>query len=140
MAWYHAVCHAYVTESSYLRELYGGDVLWNHAHTDAQMPKLVCRYFEHGVARWLPMFEGMFDEPVRAALDQAALDLMKKATPNKPKLGGNGNTDTDTKAQATADSPAALSSNWAEVKFFYTKNEQADLESTHDVRWKDTEG
>ena len=86
------------------------------------------------------MFEGMLDEPARAAPDQAALDLTKKATPNKPKLGGNGNTNTNTRSQTPADSPAALSSNWTEVKFFYTKNEQADLESTHDVRWKDTEG
>ena len=60
--------------------MYGGKVLWNHAHTHAQMPKLVCRYFSGGVAMWLPLFEGMLDEPARAALDQAALDLMKTTT------------------------------------------------------------
>ena len=102
MAWYHAVCHAYVTESPYLRELYGGDVLWNHAHSDAQMPKLVCRYFEGGVAKWLPMFEGMFDEPARAALDQAALDMVKKIKQYKPKLGGNGDTDANAETQIPA--------------------------------------
>ena len=141
LAWYHSVCHAYVTESPYLRELYGGDVLWNHAHTDAQMPKLVCRYFEGGIAKWLPMFEGMFDEPARAALDQAALDLMKKTKQDKPKLGGNGDTDTDAEAvQTPSNLPAALSTRWSDAKQFYIKNNQADLESTYEMLWKNEKG
>ena len=51
MAWYHSVCHAYVTESPFLEEMYGGPVLWNHAHTHSQMPKLVCSYFAARVTK-----------------------------------------------------------------------------------------
>ena len=115
-------------------------MLWNHAHSDAQMPKLVCRYFEGGVAKWLPMFEGMFDEPARAALDQAALDMVKKTKQDKPKLGGNGDTDANAETQIPANSPVALSTNWSDAKQFYVKNKQADLESTHDMMWKNTKG
>ena len=76
MAWYHSVCHAYVTESPFPEEMYGGPIMWNHAHTHAHRPKLVCRYFVAGVAIWLPLFESMLDEPVRAAINQAVMDFV----------------------------------------------------------------
>ena len=76
MAWYHSMFHAYATKSPFLEEMYGGPVMWNHAHSHAQMPEPVCGHFEAGMYKWLPLFHSMFDEPVRAAMGHAAMDTV----------------------------------------------------------------
>ena len=81
----------------------------------------------------------MFDEPVRAALDQAALDLLRTTTQSKPKLGSNDDSSTGQAVQVPGQQ-TALSFNEVWSKEFYKHNRQEDLEKSHGIKWMTTEG
>ena len=78
LGWYHDMCIAYVSNSPYFSKLYDHDLLWNFLGTDAQMPKLVMRFFRGGRAVWISIFDKLFDEPQRQSLVYIAQEKLKE--------------------------------------------------------------
>ena len=78
LGWYHDMCIAYVSNSPYFSKLYDHDLLWNFLGTDAQMPKLVLRFFRGGRAVWISIFDKLFDEPQRQSLAYIAQEKLKE--------------------------------------------------------------
>ena len=72
------MCIAYVSNSPYFSKLYDHDLLWNFLGTDAQMPKLVMRFFRGGEAVWISLFDKLFDEPQRQSLVYIAQEKLKE--------------------------------------------------------------
>ena len=58
--------------------MYDHDLLWNFLGTDAQMPKLVMRFFRGGRAVWISIFDKLFDEPQRQSLVYIAQEKLKE--------------------------------------------------------------
>jgi hypothetical protein len=82
LGWYHDMCIAYASNSPYFSKLYDHDLLWNFLGTDAQMPKLIMRFFRGGRAVWISIFDKLFDEPQRQSLVYIAQEKLKEHKTN----------------------------------------------------------